>query len=113
MKIRVFPLTLGEDRRIGVVNMAFHPKFPRCMKRIPGSRWTPEEKCWHIPYTQEAYARLREVFGPNRIEVFRQRPNVPVKKQSIATPQPSLRYAGELTRLEQRLRIQRYSCGVR
>ena len=32
------------------------------MKQIQGSRWAPELRCWHIPYTTEAWGNLKTIF---------------------------------------------------
>ncbi len=107
MKIQVYPLQFQGQKRIGIRPMGFDKSFPGMMKQIPGSRWTPDEKCWHIPYDPETYAELKRVFGEGQVEVLRERPvNVSVKKEKKKVP---LKYPGELTRLEERLRLQRYS----
>ncbi len=63
MKIQVFPLQYQRERRIGIRPLGFDKAFPGLMKQIPDSRWTPEERCWHIPYQSTAYAALKRLFG--------------------------------------------------
>ena len=84
--------------------------FSRPDEADSGSRWTPEERCWHIPYTSAAYAKLRTLFGEGQIEVLKTRPAPHRAKQSAPQTAPTLlRYAEEVNRLEQQLRVQRYS----
>ena len=66
MKIKVFPLLYDGKKRIGIQPLGFDPSFPTLMKQIPGSRWTPDEKCWHIPYQQEAYEVLNIKAGKGK-----------------------------------------------
>jgi hypothetical protein len=74
MKIQVFPLELGGKKRIGIRPLGFDKAFPGLMKQILGSRWTPGEKCWHIPYSKEAYAELKRIFGEGQVIVLQERP---------------------------------------
>jgi len=37
------------------------------MKQIKGSRWAPELRCWHIPYTTGAWDSLKTVFADYEI----------------------------------------------
>ena len=74
MKIQVFPLEIDSLKRIGVKPQGYHTEFPKWMRAIQGSRWTPNEKCWHIPYHSNAYKQLKQVFGNQQIEVLKHRP---------------------------------------
>lgn len=111
MKIQVFPLLYQNERRIGIYPMGFDKAFPGMMKKVPGSRWTPEERCWHIPYQKEAYAELRRLFGAKQVIILKERPpSPPVKKPSRGTEKIfRSKYKEELIRLEEQLRLQRYS----
>ena len=55
MNLIVFPLIFDGHKRLGVKNLNFHKDFPKLMKQVPGSRWTPLEKCWHFPYEKKHY----------------------------------------------------------
>jgi len=81
------------------------------MKQIPGSRWTPEERCWHIPYDVSAYSRLKQVFGIEHIAVVESKLHAQEvqKTERQVKPQIDLFYKDEVLRLEERLRLQRYS----
>ena len=57
MKIQVFPLDWEGRKRIGIKPMGFDKAFPGMMKQVRGSRWTPDVRCWHIPYDPEAYGQ--------------------------------------------------------
>lgn len=111
MKIQVFPLQFRGERRIGIQPMGFDRAFPEMMKQIPGSRWTPDERCWHIPYQIETYTQLKRLFGEGQIEVVKDRPKVreSPKMAKKLLDQTPLKYKNEVIRLEERLRLQRYS----
>ena len=111
MKIQVFPLIYEGQKRIGIRPLGFDRGFPTLMKKIPGNRWTPNERCWHIPYHKKAYAELKRLFGEWQVLVLQQRPSLgPTIKEAAHTAKLStLRYKDEATRLEQQLRLQRYS----
>ncbi|MEM9721880.1 MAG: site-specific integrase [Bacteroidota bacterium] len=107
MKLSIFPLEFESQRRIGIKPHGFDKAFPLTMKKIPGSRWTPDHRCWHIPYTKEAYKVLKQQFGPSQISVLEAKPQDLVPKRKKA--QVELLYQAELIRLEEKLRLQRYS----
>ena len=112
MKIQIFPLDFEGVKRIGIRPLGFERSFPSLMKKIPGSRWTPKEKCWHIPYSKQSYDELkRRLFGEGQIIALKTRP-VPSPANKNARSEKHtihLKHKGELIRLEERLRIQRYS----
>lgn len=33
------------------------------IKQIPGRKWSQTRKCWHIPYTPQAFRQLKSIFG--------------------------------------------------
>ena len=67
MKINIFPIEYQTTQRIGIQPIGFDRSFPALMKKIPGSRWTPKEDCWHIPYVKDAYDQLKLLFGEGQI----------------------------------------------
>ena len=107
MKLSIFPLEVESQQRIGIKPLGFDKAFPRQMKKIPGSRWTANEHCWHIPYTKEAYRMLRQEFGVGQITILTKRRKSPTT-QRVSSP-AKLVYKSELIRLEEKLRLQRYS----
>ena len=76
MKLQVFPLIYEGQKRIGIQPLGFDRDFPTLMKKITGNRWTPNEKCWHIPYHKKAYAELKRLFGEGQIIVLQQRRSI-------------------------------------
>jgi hypothetical protein len=111
MKIQVFPLKYEGKQRIGICILGFDPAFPVQMKKIPGSRWTPNEKCWHIPYSKQAYVELKRIFGNEQLIILAQKPEHKALKSSAKHIEEDSRlvYIDELIRLEEKLRLQRYS----
>ncbi len=111
MRIQIFPLTYQGEKRIGIHPLSFDKAFPLLMKKIPGSRWTPDEKCWHIPYRQGAYSELKRLFGVGQLIILHQRPQSSSKKVLITTASDhsKLTFKDEIIRLEEQLRLRRYS----
>ena len=107
MKIQVYPLQFQGQKRIGIRPMGFDKSFPGMMKQVRGSRWTPDEKCWHVPYDPAAYAELKRVFGKGQVVVLTEQP-LKINKRRTKEQVP-LKYPEEVTRLEERLMLQRYS----
>ena len=110
MKIKIFPIHYHEAKRIGIKPLGFDKTFPSMMKQIPGSCWTPDVRCWHIPYDKQAYTHLKRIFGEEQIqkksEKYRaQKSGAPQR----ATTRAPLVYASELSRMEAKLLLQRYS----
>ncbi len=33
------------------------------IRQIPGRKWSQTRKCWHIPYTPQAFRKLKQIFG--------------------------------------------------
>lgn len=89
--------------------MGYDKAFPAMMKQIPGSRWTPEEKCWHIPYEKTAYATLKRIFGEGQILTRTDTPTPPLSQKTTPSPPTTLTYQTEVTRMQQKLMLQRYS----
>lgn len=67
MKCFIFVLASGGEKRIWIQTEGYHPSFPDRMKRIPGARWSPEHKRWHIPYSPESWRYLTDVFDPEEL----------------------------------------------
>ena len=101
----------GGIARIGIRPLAYDMRFPAMMKTIPGSLWSKKGRCWHIPYHKVSYAYLRQQFGIGQIEVRRDKPVGAVNPEQPlhGKEEKELPYRGELVRMEERLRLQRYS----
>lgn len=118
MKIEVFPIQIANVSRIGIKPLGFDKAFPAMMKQVPGSRWTPDSHCWHIPYEKSAYATLKRLFGAGQIISS---PN-PLNSRQVTTSlqlgstrtrqvanRASLKFEREISRMEQKMILQRYS----
>ena len=68
MRLVLFPIMFENKKRLGVKNLEYDKDFPKLMKQVPGSRWTPQEKCWHFPYHKKSYEAFRLVFKEVEIE---------------------------------------------
>ncbi len=67
MELHIYPISVENAQRIAVVNAHFSTEFPVKMKQINGSLWTPEHKCWHIPYTMETWQLFQRLFEGHTI----------------------------------------------
>ncbi len=67
MKIQIAPAILDNKDCIAVRVDGFDATFPATMRQIPGARWIPEQKAWLVPYSKEAYADLKRLFGQENI----------------------------------------------
>jgi integrase/recombinase XerD len=67
MELHIYPLSIEATQRIAVVNTQFSTEFPIKMKQINGSLWTPDYKCWHIPYTKETWQLFEQLFEGHTI----------------------------------------------
>ena len=108
MEIQIFPLDFKGEQRIGIKPMSYNGDFPQMIKKIKGSFWTPDVKSWHIPYDKMAFAQLKRLFGSDHITVLIVRP-LPHSQTRKITKVVSIKYIDQLERLEERLRLQRYS----
>lgn len=110
MQIQVFPIQWQGKKRIGIRPLGFDSAFPDRMRSIKGSRWTPDCRHWHIPYDPQTYKALQQQFGISQIKVLSQGPKPKPKAKGCETSNwEHLKYHQELIRLEERLRLQRYS----
>jgi site-specific recombinase XerD len=100
MKIELFPLIFDTENRVGVRILGFDRNFPILMRQIKGRRWLPVKKCWHIPYDIHVVDQLKKVFAGHEIIINKQ---LQLDKHLV------LKYEEEVIRLEERLRLQRYS----
>ncbi len=67
MRLVISPLRYDNLSRISVRQQAFDSTLPARMRQIQGSRWAPNLRCWHIPYTTEAWGTLKTLFSDYEI----------------------------------------------
>ena len=67
MRLVIAPLQYDNLSRISVRQLEYDGTMASRMKQIQGSRWAPELRCWHIPYTPEAWAALKSLFADYQI----------------------------------------------
>ena len=67
MRLFISPLQYDNLNRISVRQQVFDGTLPNRMSQIQGSRWAPELRCWHIPYTTEAWGSLKVLFADYEI----------------------------------------------
>lgn len=51
-----------EAKRIKINNLPHTNDYLELVRQIEGRLWSPFQKCWHIPYTKEAWAKLKALF---------------------------------------------------
>lgn len=98
MKIIVSKIAVGDQEKIAVRNEGFDGPFPAEMKQITGARWSPGQRCWHIPYMPETWEQFKGVFPDYEVdpESLRQAGSVPVAvkeemPQTAPAPRPESR----------------------
>lgn len=64
------------------VEFAYDSQVIEQVKRIDGARWSQTHRAWHVPYTQEAYGKLKEVFP----DLHTQEPAPSVSESSSSRP---------------------------
>ncbi|MEM6378777.1 MAG: hypothetical protein AAF705_11195, partial [Bacteroidota bacterium] len=101
MRIQVFPLQWQGQKRIGIRPLGYDQAFPEMMKSIPGSRWTPDVRLWHIAYTPTAYKQLQQLFGIGQIEVHKSIPTSSASKAVKHNRWNQLPHYPELVKLEE------------
>lgn len=78
------------------------------IKQVPGRRWSPVDRAWLLPYSKESYRRLLKAF-PELDDKVGKPPEkliqIPVQKEE----RPPLKFENEVIRLEEQLRLKRYS----
>ncbi|MEO1218244.1 MAG: site-specific integrase, partial [Bacteroidota bacterium] len=112
MNLIVFPLIFDGHKRLGVKNLSFHKDFPKLMKQVPGSRWTPFEKCWHFPYEKKHYEAFLLVFKGVSIEeklVVNFNENTKNIKPRSRQNSLSEKQLSVLNEIEKQLTLRRYS----
>lgn len=79
MHLLIAPLLYDNLSRISVRQQAFDGTLPNRMRQIRGSRWAPELRCWHIPYTSEAWGSLKSLFAD--YQIIKNLPDGAISKQ--------------------------------
>ena len=67
MEIQTALIEVENARRIAVRNQAYDPDIPGKMKQIAGARWSPEHRCWHLPYASESWEQFKRLFSEAQI----------------------------------------------
>ena len=59
--MKIEKISIANETRIKL-QFRWDQELTAKVKALPGVRWSKEMKCWHIPYTKEAYVALKNVF---------------------------------------------------
>ena len=59
--MKLSKITHKNELRIAV-EFPYNAEATARLRQIPDTRWSRTHKCWHIPYTKEAFAQLKELF---------------------------------------------------
>jgi integrase/recombinase XerD len=62
MDIRIALYVLNEKNHIGVNSTTFDRSFPDRMRQLGRAYWSPEKKCWLLPYSLESWNRFKFQF---------------------------------------------------
>jgi len=44
------------------VDFGYNAQWVAKLRQIPDARWSKTMKAWHVPYSKEAFGRLKELF---------------------------------------------------
>ena len=61
LKITASKTTHRHELRIRV-DFQYNAQATALLRQIPDTRWSRTMKCWHVPYTKEAFEQLKELF---------------------------------------------------
>jgi len=59
--MKLSKITHKNELRIAV-EFPYNAEATARLRQIPDTRWSRTHKCWHIPYTKEAFAQLKALF---------------------------------------------------
>ena len=62
MDILVSSVNWQNTTRIGIKNLQFDLAFPIKMRQIGNALWSPEFRCWHVPYDLDTWRQFRQLF---------------------------------------------------
>lgn len=62
------------------VDFPYNQSFITQLKQIKDAKWSRTYKAWHIPYTKECFAQLKQLFPEMEIEYQSDQPNTEVNK---------------------------------
>lgn len=71
-QIFISSLIYQEEKRIKISNLPHNDTYRELVKQIEGRLWNPLFKCWHIPYTKAAWAKLKLLFANDELIVDKQ-----------------------------------------
>ncbi len=63
MHLQITNVQLGGKAFMGIHTQEFDPAFPARMKQVGGAWWSPQEKRWLLPYTPNAWNKLKYHFS--------------------------------------------------
>ncbi|MBV5343457.1 hypothetical protein JZU68_07560 [bacterium] len=66
--MKISKITHHHEVRIRV-DFAYNAEITTKLRQIPDTCWSKTHKCWHIPYTKEAFAQLKELFPDVEYEI--------------------------------------------
>jgi integrase/recombinase XerD len=67
MRITAYPITIGDEKRIGMRVEGFDPNFIPLIKSLPHCYYDPKTKLWHMPYTPMHWSKCKEIFAGHEI----------------------------------------------
>lgn len=81
--MKLSKITHRQEVRI-CVDFAYNAEVTARLRQVADTRWSQTLKCWHIPYTKEAYEQLKELFPEAEIieHAFTDKSNTKAEKQT-------------------------------
>jgi integrase/recombinase XerD len=84
---------IGKQQRV-LLKYVRHADIDKLVRQVKGSRWSNQEKCWHMPCTNESYQQLVKLAGgiaDLHIDVFR----LQLARRKLPMPLRTILYLGE------------------
>ncbi len=72
------------------------------IKKVKGRLWSQTKRCWHVPYSKEAFAELKALFDVTVLDEVVQLSNSEIQKRKINSPKKGRHFvAGQVIRVQQ------------
>ena len=80
--MKISKITHRNEVRIRV-DFPYNAASTTLLRQIQGTQWSKTLKCWHIPYTKEAFAQLKAMFPDVEYETTTPRKETSEPRASI------------------------------
>ena len=86
--IKATKIVHREETRIKV-DFPYNQEFVNLLRQVEGAKWSRTHKAWHIPYTKEAFGKLKSLFPYIEVDTPQRAENIQAQPQATA-PTPTI-----------------------